>query len=69
MADVKTFKSYNFVTGANTGGAYGPAYLMGGALFFAVCFPLSFLAGRWEQRLKARDKQTVQAIDEQGEGA
>lgn len=61
--------TYNFVTGASTGGAYGPAYLVGGALFFAVCFPLSFFAGRWEQRLKARDKQTAQALDEQGEGA
>ena len=51
--------TYNFVTGVNTGGAYGPAYLVGGALFFVVCFPLSFLAGRWEQRLKARERMTV----------
>ena len=48
--------TYNFVTGESTGGAYGPAYLLGGALFFAVCYPLSLMAGRWEKRLKARDK-------------
>ena len=48
--------TYNFVTGASTGGAYGPAYLVGGALFFCVCYPLSMMAGRWEQRLKERDK-------------
>lgn len=48
--------TYNFVTGESTGGAYGPAYLIGGALFFCVCYPLSMTAGRWEQRLKARDR-------------
>lgn len=56
--------TYNFVTGANTGGAYGPAYLIGGALFFVVCFPLSFLAGRWESRLKARDRRTTNETQE-----
>ena len=48
--------TYNFVTGESTGGAYGPAYLVGGALFFLICYPLSMLAGRWERRLKARDQ-------------
>lgn len=48
--------TYNFVTGESTGGAYGPAYLLGGLLFFAVCYPLSMMAGKWEQRIKARDK-------------
>ncbi len=48
--------TYNFVTGASTGGAYGPAYLVGGLLFFLVCYPLSMMAGRWERRLKARDQ-------------
>ena len=56
--------TYNFVTGASTGGAYGPAYLVGGALFFVVCFPLSFFAGQWEKRLKARDQMTAPQIEE-----
>lgn len=51
--------TYNFVTGASTGGAYGPAYLVGGLLFFCVCYPLSMIAGRWEKKLKERDKITV----------
>ena len=49
--------TYSFVTGENTGGAYGPAYLVSGILFFIVCFPLSTLASRWEQSLKNRDKR------------
>lgn len=56
--------TYNFVTGESTGGAYGPAYLLGGALFFVVCYPLSMMAGRWEQRLKARDKAQPEHTDE-----
>ena len=55
--------TYNFVTGASTGGAYGPAYLVGGALFFCVCYPLSMMAGRWEQRLKERDKVKNEPTD------
>lgn len=51
--------TYSFVTGENTGGAYGPAYLVSGLLFFIVCFPLSTLASRWEQSLKNRDKRTT----------
>ena len=47
--------TYSFVTGENTGGAYGPAYLVSGLLFFIVCFPLSTLASKWEQSLKNRD--------------
>ncbi len=61
--------TYNFVTGASTGGAYGPAYLVGGLLFFAVCYPLSMMAGRWEQRLKQRDVTQNAAPEEQGKGA
>ena len=49
--------TYNFVTGETTGGAYGPAYLVGAALFFCICFPLSMLAGKWEKSLKKRDQQ------------
>lgn len=47
--------TYNFVTGANTGGAYAPAYIISGVLFFIVCFPLSTLATTWENSLKKRD--------------
>ena len=50
--------TYNFVTGETTGGAYGPAYLVGAALFFCICFPLSVVAGRWEESLKKRDQNT-----------
>ena len=60
--------TYNFVTGESTGGAYGPAYLVGGLLFFLVCYPLSMMAGRWERRLKERDRQVVTATDEQEGG-
>lgn len=47
--------TYSFVTGATTGGAYAPAYLVCGLLFFVVCFPLSTLATRMERSLKMRD--------------
>ena len=46
--------TYNFVTGDNTAGAYGPAYLVSGLIFFVICYPLSMLAVRWEARLKKR---------------
>lgn len=48
--------TYSFVTGVNTGGAYGPAYLVSGVLFFIMCFPLSMLASVWESNLKKRDR-------------
>ena len=51
--------TYSFVTGEITGGAYGPAYFVAGALFFVVCYPLSRLATNWEKRLKAREVATV----------
>lgn len=57
--------TYSFVTGEATGGAYGPAYLVSGALFFLICFPLSTLAGKWEQHLKGRDKQQAAAIEQE----
>lgn len=47
--------TYSFVTGVNTGGAYGPAYLVCGLMFFAICYPLSKLASVWEQSLKKHD--------------
>ncbi len=46
--------TYSFVTGASTGGAYAPAYIVCGLIFFAVCFPLSTIATRWEAALKER---------------
>ncbi len=46
--------TYSFVTGASTGGAYAPAYVVCGLIFFVVCFPLSTLAARWEASLKER---------------
>lgn len=49
--------TYSFVTGATTGGAYGPAYLVSGALFFIICYPLSKLASTWEANLKKRDQR------------
>ena len=55
--------TYNFVTGESTGDAYGPAYLVGGLLFFAICYPLSLMAARWEGRLKARDRVSVEEIE------
>lgn len=51
--------TYSFVTGESTGGAYGPAYLVSGLLFFVICFPLSTLASMWENALKKRDQKTV----------
>lgn len=53
--------TYSFVTGANTGGAYAPAYIVSGVLFFIVCFPLSTLASVWEISLKKRDAQVNNA--------
>lgn len=50
--------TYNFVTGATTGGAYAPAYVLSGVLFFIICFPLSMLATAWETSLKKREART-----------
>ena len=60
--------TYSFVTGASTGGAYAPAYLVSGLLFFAVCFPLSTLASIWENSLKKRDMKTVDGGNTISEG-
>ena len=53
--------TYSFVTGENTGGAYAPAYLVSGLLFFIVCCPLSSLASMWEISLKKRDIRSGKA--------
>lgn len=55
--------TYSFVTGVNTGGAYAPAYLVSGLLFFLVCFPLSTLASAWENSLKKRDRKVTVAAE------
>lgn len=51
--------TYSFVTGASTGGAYAPAYILSGVLFFIICFPLSTLASSWENNLKKRERRTL----------
>lgn len=61
--------TYSFVTGSQTGGAYAPAYMITGLLFFAVCYPLSTLAGMWENSLKNRDNRTGGAGKAVREGA
>ena len=53
--------TYSFVTGASTGGAYGPAYLVCGVMFFIFCYPLSKMASSWENNLKKRDRMTSTA--------
>jgi putative glutamine transport system permease protein len=53
--------TYSFVTGATTGGAYAPAYVLSGVLFFIVCFPLSTLASAWENSLKKRERMNTVA--------
>lgn len=52
--------TYSFVTGATTGGAYAPAYIVSGVLFFIVCFPLSTIASTWEKSLKQRESRNAQ---------
>lgn len=61
--------TYSFVTGATTGGAYAPAYIVSGVLFFVVCFPLSTLASMWETSLKKRDRMinTAQTAERKAE--
>jgi putative glutamine transport system permease protein len=49
--------TYSFVTGENTGGAYAPAYLISGLLFFIICYPLSKTASAWEMSLKKREQR------------
>ena len=61
--------TYSFVTGESTGGAYGPAYLVSGLLFFVICFPLSKFAGTWENYLKKREQRIqITAAAENGGG-
>lgn len=57
--------TYSFVTGASTGGAYAPAYLVSGVLFFIICFPLSKLASVWENNLKKREQRTTVNVNKE----
>ena len=61
--------TYSFVTGESTGGAYAPAYLVSGILFFIFCFPLSKAATTWENKLKKRDQRTKVAAKNEREVA
>lgn len=45
-----------FAVGEGTASAAGQGYILGGIIFFAICFPLSMLASKWENNLKSRDK-------------
>ena len=56
--------TYSFVTGASTGGTYAPAYILCGAMFFCICYPLSHLATRWETSLKRRESQSTKLTKE-----
>ncbi|MCM1165906.1 MAG: amino acid ABC transporter permease [Lachnospiraceae bacterium] len=54
-----------FAVGEGTASAAGQGYIIGGVIFFVICFPLSTLASKWENRLKSRDV----SADKQKEGA
>lgn len=43
--------------------SYGPSYLICGILYFIICFPLSTWARRYEERLKQRDVQTHDEVE------
>lgn len=55
--------TYSFVTGENTGGAYAPAYIVSGIIFFIICYPLSKFASIWEENLKKRDKRVIIQVE------
>ena len=48
-----------FAVGEGTGSAAGQGYIIGGVIFFIICFPLSMLASHWEKKLKMRDVSAV----------
>ncbi len=50
-----------FAVGEGTASAAGQGYIIGGVIFFVICFPLSTLASRWENNLKNREKQSQKA--------
>ena len=48
-------------SGANI---YGPPFLVCGLLYFALCFPLATWGRRYEERLKSRDSQAGQELEQ-----
>lgn len=42
---------------------YGPAYLVAGLLYFALCYPLAVFAKKYEEKLKRKDRTAVATID------
>ncbi len=46
-----------YAVGLSTARYASAAYVFSGIIFFAICFPLSTIAARWEQRLKDRDQR------------
>lgn len=46
-----------YAVGASTARYAAAAYVFSGLLFFAICLPLSLLAGHWERSLKRREEQ------------
>lgn len=42
---------------------YGPAYLVAGLLYFALCYPLAVFAKKYEEKLKRKDITTVTTMD------
>lgn len=48
-----------FAVGEGTGSAAGQGYIVGGLIFFVICFPLSMIASHWEKKLKEQDVQKV----------
>ncbi|MDR1099192.1 MAG: amino acid ABC transporter permease [Treponema sp.] len=54
---------------ANGALSYGPAYLVTGALYFLLCFPLVSWARRHEIRIKSRDTQAAPAVPAETSGS
>ncbi len=51
-----------FAVGEGTASAAGQGYILGGVIFFVICFPLSTLASRWESNLKNRERQAKKPV-------
>lgn len=51
-----------FAVGEGTASAAGQGYILGGVIFFIICFPLSTIASKWEKKLKEKDKAVNTAV-------
>lgn len=51
-----------YAVGASTSRYAAAAYVFSGIIFFAICFPLSTIAGNWEKKLKNRELQSTTAV-------